>query len=105
MITANNTYKLVEGSAITFGSDTKIECQPLYLSVRGLFSVTIIAQNGTTDLEDYRGFIDLTKTEVDAETGTGTGETDPWFKALQEAVITKLEAITGNGGVTFTASV
>lgn len=105
MITANNPYKLLEGSAITFGSDTKVECQALYLSTRGLYSVTIIAQNGTTDLEDYRGVIDLTKAEVDAETGSGTGETDNWFSALQEAIITKLEAITGNGSVTFTASV
>jgi hypothetical protein len=44
----------------------------------------------------------VTTTEVDAETGTGTGEYAPWFNALQKAVITKLSAYTGNASTVFT---
>ena len=45
---------------------------------------------------------DGSSTEVDAETGSGTGEYAPWFNALQKAVITKLSAMTGNASTVFT---
>jgi hypothetical protein len=46
--------------------------------------------------------MEVTKSEVDAETGTGTGEVANWFSALQLAVVAKLELIPDNASVTFT---
>lgn len=105
MITANNPYIVEDGSEKTFSSSTKLNCEPTYFKARETFSVTLQLINSSTELEEFRTVIDLTKTELDAETGSGTGETDNWYKALQEAIVTKLEAFAGNSGVTFTTSV
>lgn len=105
MITADNPYIIEDGSEKTFSSATKLSAEPYYLPLRSIFSVLCIATNSSTELEESRVYIDLTKAEVDAETGSGTGETDNWYKALQEAIVTKLEAFAGNSGVTFTTTV
>ncbi len=105
MITADNPYIVVDSSETTFSTSAKVNCIPTYIKEREFFSVIIQVLNSSTELEELRTVIDLTKTEVDAETGSGTGETDNWYKALQEAIVTKLEAFAGNSGVTFTTSV
>ena len=45
--------------------------------------------------------MELTTTEIDAETGAGASETAIWYNAVERAVKTKLEAITDNASVTF----
>jgi predicted transcriptional regulator len=81
---------------------SSIICEPTYIELQESFAVRLnVVDSVTTTVLAY-GYLTVTKTEVDAETGSGTGETAPWFSALQEAVITKLEALTGNGSITFT---
>jgi len=58
-----------------------------------------VVDSTTTTVIGY-GAVSITKTDVDAETGSGTGETAPWFNALQKAVITKLSAF--NASTVFT---
>ena len=64
--------------------------------------MTLRILGAAVNTEFFRDTMEVTVTEVDAETGSGSGETAPWFNALQKAVKTKLAAITGNGSTTFT---
>ena len=79
-----------------------IICEPTFFEIQDTFSVLLHIQDTATSNYIDRGYVEVTATEVDAETGSGTGETDPWFNALQKAVITKLSAYTGNGSTVFT---
>lgn len=105
MITANNQFVIKDDSEKMFSASAKITCQPTYFKSTEMSSVTVIVLNSSTDLEEDRTVIDLTKDELAAETASETGELDNWFKVVQEAVVTKLESFSGNSGVTFTTSV
>ena len=99
--TATAAFVVESGSQQKYDGST-IVCQPVFLETLSLFEVTLIVLSSTTTLEIGRGYVNVTTTEVDAETGTGSGETAPWFNALQKAVITKLAAMTGNASTVFT---
>ena len=77
-----------------------IICEPTYLEDTDKFTVRLRIQDSVAVVDVDYGSIEVTATEVDAETGAGTGETDPWFNALQKAVITKLAVY--NVSTTFT---
>ena len=79
-----------------------IKCEPVFLETQAWFEITLIVSDSATTAEIARGYMTVTTAEVDAETGSGSGETAPWFNALQKAVITKLTAMTGNGSTVFT---
>lgn len=94
-------FVLQEDSQQMF-SGCSISCEPTYYEIRDIFGVRLnILDSLTTETISY-GYMEVTAAEVDAETGSGTGETDLWFNALQKAVKAKLAAITDNSGVTFT---
>jgi hypothetical protein len=92
-VLSEDSQQKFEGSSIL--------CQPTYSELSEVFSVRLIVLDSVTNNTIAVSSIEVTKTEVDAETGGGTGETDPWWNALQKAVKTKLAAITDNSGVTF----
>ena len=98
--TTTSPFILESGSEQQFDGSSII-CHPTYIELQELFSVQLNIISSTTTSVIAYGQISVTKTEVDAESGTGTGETAPWFNALQKAVITKLSAISGNGSVVF----
>lgn len=100
--TATADYRLEEGANAKFVAGTNIVCEPTFYELTDNFAVVVRVLDATTSSEAGQGQVFVTATEVDAETGSGTGETDPWFNALQKAVKTKLSAITGNGSTTFT---
>jgi hypothetical protein len=99
--TSTAAFVLVSGSNKQFNGSSII-CEPLYIETSQTFHVTLRVLESASTNEIERTTIYLTKAEVDAETGTGSGETDPWFNAVQKASITKLSAYSGNGSTTFT---
>ena len=102
MITTSTAAFVLESSAQQKFDGSSIICEPVFYETGSRFDVTLRVQDSATTLEIGRGNISVTTTEVDAETGTGSGETAPWFNALQKAVITKLSAYTGNASTVFT---
>lgn len=99
--TSTAAFILETGSQQKFDGSS-IVCAPTYIEASETFNVQLnIVSSSTTAIIAY-GYMSVTKAEVDAESGSGTGETAPWWNALQKAVITKLSAITGNGSTVFT---
>lgn len=102
MITTSGGRFVVEDDSQQQFSGSSIICEPTYSEIQEKFAVRLnIIDSVSSNIIAY-GYTEVTKAEVDAETGSGTGETANWFSALQEAVVTKLEALTGNGSITFT---
>jgi hypothetical protein len=99
--TATAAFCIESGSEQVFYGSSII-CEPVYYESLTRFEVTLRVISSATTSEIGRGYMQVTTTEVDAETGTGTGEYAPWFNALQKAVITKLSAYTGNASTVFT---
>lgn len=102
MITTSVAAFVLEADAEKSFLGSSILCEPIYFESLAKFAVTLRVMDSSTLGEIDRGYMEVTSAEVDAETGAGTGETAPWFNALQKAVKTKLAAITDNSGVTFT---
>ena len=102
MITTATAAFVLEQDAQAQYLGASIICEPTFFETTDQFAVTLRILDSVSTNEIARGYMEVTATEVDAETGSGTGETDPWFNALQKAVKTKLEAIADNSGVTFT---
>lgn len=102
MITTSVAPFVVESGSQQKYDGSNIICEPTYLELLTSFQVRLNVVDSTTTTVIGYGAVSITKTEVDAETGAGSGETAPWFSALQKAVITKLAAMTGNGSTTFT---
>lgn len=93
-------FVLEQGDQLKF-SGSSILCEPTYRELQSTFTVRLNILDSVSNNVIHYGYMELTKSEVDAETGGGTGETDPWWNALQKAVKTKLAAIPDNSSVTF----
>jgi len=102
MITTSTVAFVVESGSQQQYLGSSIICEPVFYETLSRFEVTLRVLDSSTTTEIGRGSIQVTTTEVDAETGSGTGEYAPWFNALQKAVITKLSAMTGNASTVFT---
>ena len=94
-------FEIEDGSEQKYDGSSII-CEPVFFELLLKFEITLRVLDSATTNEIGRGYMSVTTTEVDAETGSGSGEYAPWFNALQKAVITKLSAMTGNSGTTFT---
>jgi hypothetical protein len=101
MITTATAPFVLEEDAQTQYNLSNIICEPIFFELPQKFVVVLRVLDSVSTNEIGRKDIELTVAEVDAETGTGSGETAPWFNALQKAVITKLEAITDNASTVF----
>lgn len=102
MITTATAAFVVESGSQQKYDGSSIVCQPVFFESLLRFEVTLIVLSSTTTNEIGRGYISVTTTEVDAQTGSGSGEYAPWWNALQKAVIAKLSAMTGNASTVFT---
>jgi hypothetical protein len=102
MITTSGSAFVIESSSQQKFSGSSIICDSQYYVLAGLFLVTLNILDTVTTNYIGTGYVTLTTAEVDAETGSGSGETAPWFNALEKAVVTKLSAYTGNSSTTFT---
>lgn len=101
MITTSVAPFVVESGSQQKYDGSNIICEPTYIELQTTFHVRLNVVDSTTTTVIGYGVVNVTTTEVDAETGAGSGETAPWFSALQKAVITKLTAMTGNASTTF----
>lgn len=100
--TATAAFVLESGSQKKYDAGAIIYCEPTYMENSTGFRVYLRVQDSVSTEYIGEGSMWLTVTEVDAETGSGTGETAPWWNALQKAVKTKLLTYTGNGSTSFT---
>jgi len=99
--TSTATFEIEDGSQQRFDG-ASIICEPTYNELTQTFYVRLNVVDITTTTVIAYGSLQLTKTQVDAQTGTGSGETAPWFNALQKAVISELSGYTNNGSTVFT---
>ena len=60
----------------------------------------VVAPAAGREIIEFR--VTFTKAELDAYTGTGTGDTAKLIDAAEQGVIDYLESITANSGITFT---
>lgn len=99
--TASAAFVLEEDSQQQFfGSSIMIEAT--YIELDAVFACRLNVLDSTTTSVIAYGNMKVTTADVDAETGSGTGEVAPWWNALQKAVVIKLEDIPDNSAVTFT---
>lgn len=102
MITTSTAAFVIESGSQQQYDGSRIICEPVFFETLLKFEITLRVLDSTTTTEIGRGYMSVTTTEVDAETGSGTGEYAPWWNALQKAVKTKLSAYTGNASTVFT---
>ena len=101
MITTATAAFVIESGSQQKYDGSSIICEPVLYETLSRFEVTLRVLDSATTTEIGRGYVNVTTTEVDAETGSGSGEHAPWFNALQKAVKTKLAAMTGNASTVF----
>lgn len=102
MITTATAAFVIESGAQQKFDGSSIVCEPLYSEATTSYGVKLFVKDSSTTNTIAQGYLELTTAEVDAETGSGSGEHAQWFSALQKAVITKLSALTGNSSTVFT---
>lgn len=100
MITADSRYT-IDGADVFFADTTKISADATYLPRSETVSLVLRVLNGADEFEVATHYLSLRSTDVDAETGAGTGETATWYNAVEQAVVTYLEALAENTGVAF----
>ena len=102
MITTSTAAFVIESGSQQKYDGSSIICEPVFFETLLKFEITLRVLDSSTTNEIGRGYMSVTTTEVDAETGSGTGEYAPWWNALQKAVKTKLASMTGNASTVFT---
>ena len=99
--TSTAPFEVEDGSQQKFDGSS-IVVEPVFFETLQKFEIILRVLDSTTTNEIGHGHMYITVAELDAETGAGSGEYAPWWSALQRAVKTKLSAMTGNSGTTFT---
>ena len=102
MINTSTAAFVVESGSQQKYDGSSIDCEPTYNQTQQTFYVRLNVLDSVSTAVIGYGSLTVTKAEVDAESGAGSGETAPWFNALERAVKTKLSAMTGNASTTFT---
>ena len=76
-------------------------CDPQYFQRTGDITVNLrVVPTGSTTFTSAEYVMRITKTQVDAKTGTGTGDTAKWQNAVEQVVKDLLLAL--NPSITFT---
>jgi len=104
MITADANFIVnADKSLAEYTSAVEMHFSFLYREDGIVIAYASITDTGGTDTPvQGEAMFELTTTLIDAETGSGSGESAPFYNAAQKAVKTILAAL--NGGVTFTVS-
>lgn len=102
MITANDVFVFEAGSALSFkDAPVRVYC-PFAVDKDDVMTVDVQVWNDAVDV--FYGSITLrfTEAELEAFTGSGTGEFTQMKSVVEQAVKSYLEGIGENSGVTFT---
>jgi hypothetical protein len=104
MITADASfYTGIKTAQVMYTSAAEIHLNFLYREDGIVIGYATITDGGASDYPTQgEAIFELTTTLIDAETGSGSGESAPFYNAAQKAVKTILAAL--NGGVTFTVT-
>lgn len=101
-ITANNFFYIESGSAIQFDNgQVEVNCT---VKINRDNSIQVDAEVWDTARSVFCGSVPLTYSETDLEayTGSGTGEFSQFMNCVEQAVVDYLESVTENTGITFT---
>lgn len=102
MITASDVFVLEEGSAIQFkDAPVDVYC-PFAVDRDDVTAVDIQVWNDAGDRFYASHTVRFSESELEAFTGSGTGEFSQMKNVVEQAVVDYLEGITENAGVTFT---
>ncbi|NBW12129.1 MAG: hypothetical protein EBR82_29275 [Caulobacteraceae bacterium] len=100
MITSSGDVIYESGSIEKFTTPDTY-CDPQYFQRTGDIVVNLrVVPTGSTTITSANFIMRITKSQVDAKTGTGTGDTAKWQNAVEQVVKDNLVAL--NSGVTFT---
>lgn len=101
-ITANDVFILVDGSPLQWkDAPVRIFC-PFSVDKDDVTAVDIQVWNDAAD-QFYQSYtVRFTESELEAFTGSGTGEFSQFKSCVEQAVKDYLEGIADNAGTTFT---
>lgn len=102
MITTSTAPFVVETGADQAFNGSSILVEPSYYFLDQKWRVALRVLSSIDTSEIFRYHMLFTKAEIDAFTGTGTGDTAKAVNAIEQAVVYALEAIADNASVTFT---
>jgi hypothetical protein len=92
---------LADGALSSY-TNPDIYVSPKYNPFVENWVVTCTVTPGGADIVEVVEFtVTFRKSDIDAYTGTGTGDTAKLIHAIEQAVIDYLEAISANSGITF----
>ncbi len=100
-ITGDAPTFVEEGGQLSY-DDPTIMVDASYRPLLQNFICRLEFSDGATTTPQGEFYMVVTKAQVDAKTGTGTGDTAKWHNALLQVIVDRLEAITENVAVTFT---
>jgi len=102
MITANDVFLLETGSALQFkDAPVRVYC-PFAVDKDDVTAVDVQVWNDAVDVFYGSITVRFTESELEAFTGSGTGEFSQMKSVVEQAVKDYLESITENSGTTFT---
>lgn len=99
--TATSPFVLEQGADQAYNGSS-ISIEPIYYPLQQKWRVSLRILSSTTTEEIARYTMLFDKSQIDAFTGTGTGDTAKINNALEQAVVDSLEAIADNATVVFT---
>lgn len=101
-ITANDVFILVDGSPLQWkDAPVRIFC-PFMVDKNDVTSVDIQVWNDAGDVFYQSHTVRFSESELEAFTGSGTGEFSQMKNVVEQAVVDYLEGIADNSGTTFT---
>lgn len=102
IITSVAAFVLEDGSEQYFDGSSII-VEPQYYPRASTYAVKLrVVLSGSVDVGMVDYHLTIPKADVDAKTGTGTGDTAKMLNAVEQVVVDYLEAITANASTTFT---
>lgn len=100
--TSGGEVYVEEGGTVAYNNPA-IFVYPTYDPIGEIYRCKILFF-GTGATTDAKGdfYLNVSKADVDAKTGAGTGETAQMHNAVLQVVVDYFEAITENSGISFT---
>lgn len=102
MIIADANYAIRTGTKTQLRTAVELYLQILMDPPQEFFKVYVGAFNSGTQVDG--AIFMLSRSEITAESATGSDEIDKLFNQIEKATATKLAALPENSGVSFTVS-
>ena len=100
MITTNGNTIFEAGSIVKYDTPNIVVVPTYYPRTEDVLLTLRITPSASPDLTSAEATFRTTKTDIDAKTGTGTGDTAKYYNAVEQVVKDLLLAL--NPSITFT---